>query len=110
MDLIVNKLKDTCFEDHAPLRLRRGRTVKRPSCKTIPSISCIFQVLCYMWMAFKEIVKETRDSFKPFLDYFEKYYIGLPVKVSTSLREVPSFPRELWNVHDQTLSGIPRER
>ncbi|CAF1014998.1 unnamed protein product [Brachionus calyciflorus] len=58
--------------------------------------------------AFKEIVKETPDSFQPFLDYFEKYYIGLPVKGSTSLREVPSFPRELWNVHDQTLSGIPR--
>ncbi|CAF0796856.1 unnamed protein product [Brachionus calyciflorus] len=35
-------------------------------------------------------------------------YRGLPVKGSTSLRELPSFPRELWNLHGQTLSGIPR--
>ncbi|CAF0789106.1 unnamed protein product [Brachionus calyciflorus] len=58
--------------------------------------------------AFKQIVKESPDSFEPFLDYFEKFYIGELVEGSNSLRGVPTYAREFWNVYDQTLAGIPR--
>ncbi|CAF1007970.1 unnamed protein product [Brachionus calyciflorus] len=39
MDLLVDKLKDTCLNDNSPLKLRHGRTVKRLPNAITPSVS-----------------------------------------------------------------------
>lgn len=58
--------------------------------------------------AFKLIVKEVPISFKEYIDYFDEYYIGKLDIGSNSMRTGPNYPRELGNVYDQTLSGVPR--
>ena len=42
------------------------------------------------------------------LTYFETYYIGNLKPCSKSIRVVPEFPIEIWNVHERVLNDIER--
>ena len=48
------------------------------------------------------------NKFKPMLNYFEKYYVGNLKKDSLSIRHVPMFTIDLWNIHDRIVNGLPR--
>ncbi|CAF0709721.1 unnamed protein product [Brachionus calyciflorus] len=48
------------------------------------------------------------NKFMPMLNYFEKYYIGNLKKNSSSIRHVPLFTIDLWNIHDRIVNGLPR--
>ena len=39
------------------------------------------------------------------LQYFERNYVG---NLRAGVRMAPSFPHELWNVHDRVMIGLPR--
>jgi hypothetical protein len=55
---------------------------------------------------FTKIQKICSDDFKPVLDYFEQYYIGLPVSISA--RKAPLFEIGVWNVYDRVVDDLPR--
>lgn len=57
---------------------------------------------------FEMIKSMSPSNFKPILDYFEKYYIGLPSKKDPSKRVVPWFPIKLWNVNKRIVKDLPR--
>ena len=55
---------------------------------------------------FTKVQKICSDDFKPVLDYFEQYYIGLPVSISA--RKAPLFEIGVWNVYDRVVDDLPR--
>lgn len=67
-----------------------------------------FLKLNHVIRGFKLIANEVPSNFKPLNDFFEEYYIGKLVNNSNSMRVKPNFPKELWNVYERTLEGIPR--
>lgn len=48
------------------------------------------------------------SKFMPMLNYFEKYYVGNLKKNSHSIRHVPLYPIDLWNIHDRIINSLPR--
>ncbi|RNA07511.1 hypothetical protein BpHYR1_001742 [Brachionus plicatilis] len=77
--------------------------------------------LCYKYVKFLafvpahdiietfEMIKDiSPKNFKPILDYFEKFYIGLPMKNDTTKRAVPQYPIKLWNVYKRIVKDLPR--
>ncbi|CAF0752698.1 unnamed protein product [Brachionus calyciflorus] len=47
-------------------------------------------------------------EFNPILEYFEKYYIGLPLPNDKSKRNMPNFPIKMWNVYKRVIKDLPR--
>ena len=60
--------------------------------------------------AFKEIVALGNDcrKFQPMFTYFERFYIGKLVKNSQSLRHVPTYPIQRWNLVSKILQDKAR--
>lgn len=46
------------------------------------------------------------DAVQNLINYFEATYIGRTDRAG--IRRPPMFPKELWNVYDITLQGLPR--
>jgi hypothetical protein len=55
----------------------------------------------------KNLCTEKCKHFKPILDYFENYYIGVKCK-NKSKREKPMFPIITWNVYRRVTEGRGR--
>ncbi|RNA15738.1 hypothetical protein BpHYR1_039360 [Brachionus plicatilis] len=62
---------------------------------------------CYKYVKFLAFVP-AHDNFKSIQDYFEKFYIGLPMKNDTTKRAVPQYPIKLWNVYKRIVKDLPR--
>jgi hypothetical protein len=72
-------------------------------CKCLPFVD----PLCVI-PAFEFIKSMAPASFKPVLDYIEKYYIGLVNPNNKTQRAVPSFPIDLWTCYDRVLPVDPK--
>ncbi|CAF0853998.1 unnamed protein product [Brachionus calyciflorus] len=47
-------------------------------------------------------------EFNPILEYFKKYYIGLPLPNDKSKRNMPNFPIKMWNVYKRVIKDLVR--
>jgi len=59
-------------------------------------------------LAFLILKKSSPASFKPMIEYFEKYNIGKLKAGSRSMREKPRFEIQLWNCYDRIVGDKPR--
>ena len=57
----------------------------------------------YVPAAFIIISKSAPIMFKPILDYFEEWYIGVIVR--NTIRRKPCYPIPMWNLHSRILKG-----
>ena len=58
--------------------------------------------------AFESLQKQSPESFKPILSYFERTYIGKLVENSKTFRETPRFTIDSWNLFDRVMNKLPR--
>ena len=60
--------------------------------------------------AFELVAKNAPSSFRPMIEYFEKYYIGKLVDESDpgGPRRMPWFYVKLWNVHKRVGEQVSR--
>jgi hypothetical protein len=58
--------------------------------------------------AFLLLKKSSPTSFKPMIEYFEKYYIGQLKSGSSIMRETPRFEIKLWNCYDRIVADKQR--
>ncbi|XP_064109705.1 uncharacterized protein LOC135217666 [Macrobrachium nipponense] len=73
-------------------------------CRTIPALA--FVPSDDVSDVFEELSQHLPDVLQPVLDYFEDTYIGRLNR--RGLRRAPTFPIELWNVHDRVINSEDR--
>jgi hypothetical protein len=83
---------------------RRENEVFRKNFKAILGLP--FVPLDDVEEAFDEIVDGIDDRLLPVCEHLSEYY--LKGKLIGRRKVPPLYPPELWNVHDRTLSGMPR--
>ena len=58
--------------------------------------------------AFTQIKSLSPSKFNCMLNYFENNYIRKMKKNSNTVRLVPLYPIQVWNMHDRVINGLTR--
>ncbi|CAF1141326.1 unnamed protein product, partial [Brachionus calyciflorus] len=95
-DILTCKLVATAIKERAKATTEKPRTV----IPFVPVRDVIY--------VFKELSCTAPAEIKDIFGYFEKNYIGLIKEKESSLRSVPPFPIQTWNVFDRVIKNLPR--